>query len=59
MELFLKNDEYYQPIIPIQSRFGVKGIELGEGTYNDPPRCTSSTSKLVLAIEVTKRNKLW
>jgi len=42
----------------MQSRLGVKGIVVGAGTHNDPPRCTSSISKLVRATEVTKRNKL-
>ena len=44
--------------LPMQSRFGLKGIVVGGGIHNDPPRWTSSISKLVRAIEVMKTNKL-
>lgn len=47
---------YYSPI---QSRFGNKGLGGSPGEMtNEPSRCTSSTSRLVRAIDVTNKNKL-
>ena len=57
--MYCKIDYYICKLqnLPIQSRFG-DCFEVGRETQSEPPRLTSSTSKLVRATDVTKRNKL-
>lgn len=55
--MLTKRSMLFSPsFLPIQSLFGLYRTTLLE--HNDPPRCMTSASKFVRAIEVTNKNKL-